>query len=143
MPQSTRAEGAKAAHNNVFQVLGEHGFLGLAIYLSILALAFKNLAAVIVRTRHIPELQWARRLAIACGISFVAYNVAGLTVSLPYYDFALILIVQIACLRRLVAKTISERGRNPAASHFSPVAGTPSLAIGAAMRSHGTSRDSA
>lgn len=99
----------KAAHNNVFQVLGEHGFLGLAIYLTIILLAFKNVASIMVRTRHIPELAWARQLATACGISLVAYNVAGLTISIPYYDLFFVLAVVVASLRRLVVQTIAAR----------------------------------
>ena len=109
-------DNAKAAHNNIFQVLGEHGFLGLGLYFCIILLAFKNVAAIIVRTRHIPELGWARSLAIACGISLFAYMVAGLTVSIPYYDLFIVLVVFIASMRRLVAQQISARelARSPA-----------------------------
>jgi len=117
LPNSTRAEGAKAAHNNIFQVLGEHGFLGLFIYLLIILLAFKNVASIIARTRHVPELDWARQLAVACGIALVAYNVAGLTVSLPYYDYFIVLVVVIAGLRRLVMKILGERQQARAALH--------------------------
>ncbi|MBL8706482.1 MAG: putative O-glycosylation ligase, exosortase A system-associated [Rhodospirillales bacterium] len=119
-------DNAKAAHNNIFQVLGEHGFLGLGLYFLIILLAFKNVAAIIVRTRHIPELGWSRSLAIACGISLFAYMVAGLTVSIPYYDLFIVLVVFIASLRRLVVQQISsrERARNPADAR-SPYGATP------------------
>jgi putative inorganic carbon (hco3(-)) transporter len=105
----SQKEGAKAAHNNIFQVLGEHGFLGLAIYLTLVLLAFKNVAAVIVGTRHVPELNWAKKLATACGISLVAYMAAGLTMSIPYYDLFIVLAVLVALLRRLVAMTLAQR----------------------------------
>lgn len=107
IPDATRQEGAKAAHNNIFQVMGEHGLFGLGIYLLIVFLALKNVAAVVVRTRHAPELRWARQMAIAQGISLVAYNVAGLTVSLPYYDYFIVLVVHVASLHRLVSQTLS------------------------------------
>jgi len=102
-------DNARAAHNNIFQVLGEHGFLGLAIYLTIILLAFKNLAAIMLRARHVPELAWARKLAIACGISLTAYMVAGLTVSIPYYDLFIVVAVFVASLHRLVAQCIAAR----------------------------------
>jgi len=102
-------EGAKAAHNNIFQVLGEHGFLGLAIYLTLVLTAFKNVAVIIIGTRHVSELDWAKKLAIASGISLVAYMAAGLTMSIPYYDLFIVLVVLVASLRRLVVQTIATR----------------------------------
>lgn len=102
-------EGAKAAHNNIFQVLGEHGFLGLAIYLTLVLITFKNVAVVVIGTRHVTELEWAKKLATACGISLVAYMVAGLTMSIPYYDLFIVLVVLVASLRRLVVQALAAR----------------------------------
>lgn len=123
MPESDQATGAKAAHNNFFQVLGEHGFVGLTIYLIIIALCLKNIGAVLVRARHVAELQWARQLAIACGISMVAYMVAGLTMSIPYYDLFIILTVVVATLRRLVVRELAARRRLHQAA--APLVGMP------------------
>jgi probable O-glycosylation ligase (exosortase A-associated) len=128
MPESDAASGAKAAHNNIFQVLGEHGFLGLAIYLMIVFLCLKNIASILVRTRHAVELRWARQLAIACGISMVAYLVAGMTVSIPYYDLFIILTVVVATLRRLVVRELAQQREERRAAVAIP--GAPAAAMG-------------
>lgn len=100
--------GGRAAHNNVLQVLGEHGVVGLLIYGMMILLALKNASAIMMRTRHIAELRWARLLATATTISLVAYLTAGLTISIPYYDLFIINLVLLSLLRRLVIKTIAE-----------------------------------
>lgn len=109
MPESDQASGAKAAHNAIFQVLGEHGFLGLGIYLTVVFLCLKNIGSLLVRTRHFPELAWARDLAAACGVSMVGYLTACMTMSLPYYDLFIVLTVVIASLQHLVVKELAAR----------------------------------
>lgn len=103
------SEIARAAHNNIFQVLGEHGLVGLGIYLTLVLLVLKNIATIMVRTRHVVDLRWAHQLAAACGVSMIAYMVAGLTISIPYYDLFFILAVLVASLRRLVAQELTAR----------------------------------
>ena len=56
---------AHAAHSIYFQVLGDHGFIGLGIYLIILAAAFLSCSRIISVTRALPEQRWAHDLAIA------------------------------------------------------------------------------
>ncbi|RLM48446.1 putative O-glycosylation ligase, exosortase A system-associated, partial [Halobellus sp. Atlit-31R] len=57
------AEFARAAHSVYFQVLGEHGFFGLAIYLACLLGAYRKTGRVVssVRLRGGPE--WLGNLA--------------------------------------------------------------------------------
>ncbi|MCC7046383.1 MAG: putative O-glycosylation ligase, exosortase A system-associated [Alphaproteobacteria bacterium] len=107
MPESDQSSGAKAAHNNVFQVLGEHGFLGLGIYILVVLVCLKNIGAILVRTRHTPSLVWARGLAAACGVSMIAYLTAGMTMSIPYYDLFIILVVIVASLKRIVVTQLA------------------------------------
>lgn len=59
----------RAFHNIYFAALGEHGFPGLAVYLSILILTFVGLHAIRKRLRAHPEHAWCYNLAGALQIS--------------------------------------------------------------------------
>ncbi|HUZ72214.1 MAG TPA: putative O-glycosylation ligase, exosortase A system-associated [Stellaceae bacterium] len=75
-----------AAHSIFFQVLGEHGFIGLAIFLAMIASAFLNLRAVMRLTAKVPEMKWANDLARMIQLSLLAFCVGGAALSLAYYD---------------------------------------------------------
>ena len=92
-----------AAHSIYFEVLGEHGFIGLAIYLFILFYALRNTWIVIRQTRGRPELQWARELADMCQVALIAFYIGGAALSLAYYDGYLLLFPILSNLRRLTA----------------------------------------
>ena len=79
-----------AAHSIYFQVLGDTGFPGLAIYLVILFLAFLNCYRIRKATRKRPELEWAYDLATMIQLSLVAFCVGGSALSLAYYDIPFI-----------------------------------------------------
>lgn len=94
-----------AAHSIYFQVLGEHGFIGLALYLLILLLALRNAAIVLRQTRNRPELLWARDLASMIQVALIGYYVGGAALSMAYFDGFLLLIALLSTLREL---TVSE-----------------------------------
>ncbi len=77
---------AHAAHSIYFEVLGDSGFLGLGLFLTIVVSSLvrawrcKNLA------RHHPELRWAYVLAGQLQTSIVVYMVCGAALSAGYYD---------------------------------------------------------
>jgi probable O-glycosylation ligase (exosortase A-associated) len=75
----------KAAHNVYFQVLGDHGLLGLVMFLSALASAY------FVNRRNIKfgknkDSEWYERLARALNLSLIGYGITGANVSLAYFD---------------------------------------------------------
>ena len=80
----------RAAHSIYFQVLGDNGFAGLAIYLVLIALVFVNCSRVRKAARDRPEFSWARDLATAIQLSMVAFCVGGAALSLAYSDFLFI-----------------------------------------------------
>jgi probable O-glycosylation ligase (exosortase A-associated) len=90
-----------AAHSIYFQMLGDHGFLGLGLFLAILFLALRN-AGIVRRQAHgNPELLWAYDLADMIRISLLSFYFGGAALSMAYSDVYLILIALIANLRRL------------------------------------------
>ena len=84
-----------AAHSIYFQVLGEQGFFGLAIYLTILVLALFKCSRIMSATRKFPERRWAYDLALAIQASLFVFCVAGAGLSMAYYD---LFIIEVAML---------------------------------------------
>lgn len=75
-----------AAHSIYFQVLGEHGYVGLILFLSIWFLAFQTAGRIRKISRDRTETQWLYHLAGMCQVSLVGYAVGGAFLSLAYFD---------------------------------------------------------
>lgn len=74
------------AHSIYFQVLGEQGYIGLAIFLTMFAVAWRTGARVIRFCRDKEDLGWALMLARMCHVSMIGYLTAGAFLTLAYYD---------------------------------------------------------
>ncbi|MHB1428611.1 MAG: putative O-glycosylation ligase, exosortase A system-associated [Rhodocyclaceae bacterium] len=90
------------AHSIYFQILGEHGFVGLALFLMVFGLAWLNGSWVMRATKEKPELLWAYDLASMCQVSLVGYAVGGAFLSLTYFDLPYYIVVILIMLRRFV-----------------------------------------
>ncbi|HEB97820.1 MAG TPA: putative O-glycosylation ligase, exosortase A system-associated [Sedimenticola thiotaurini] len=77
---------AYVAHSIYFSVLGEHGWIGLVLYLLIFMLTWRQLGLVIRRTRGDPGDGWMADLADMLKISMIAYFVGGAFLSISYFD---------------------------------------------------------
>jgi probable O-glycosylation ligase (exosortase A-associated) len=103
---------SRASHSIYFMVLGEHGFVGLGLYLLILSAAWRNLSRVIRLTRERPELLWAKDMAAALQVSMVGFMVGGAALPMAYYDGFLTLLAMTVPLRAVVeARVPAERPR--------------------------------
>jgi probable O-glycosylation ligase (exosortase A-associated) len=91
------------AHSIYFEVLGDQGFMGLALYLPILLLALRNARIVARQTRDKPELAWAHDLANMILVGLTAYYVGGAALSMAYFDGYLLLIALTSTLREMTA----------------------------------------
>jgi O-antigen ligase len=78
-----------AAHSIYFQVLGEHGYIGLFIYLAIIWACLRYCRRI-ARNRD-EDVEWPRRLARAIQVSLFAFFVGGAALSMAYYDLFVIL----------------------------------------------------
>ena len=97
-----------AAHSIYFQVIGDHGFIGIALFLGLLGSALLNTVMVLNMTRGRPDLRWANQLARMLQVSIIAYMVGGAALSMAYYDGSLILIVLTAALHYTVKRGAPE-----------------------------------
>jgi len=98
-----------AAHSIYFQMLGEHGYVGLALFLLLWYLVWRDAGWIIRHSRDRTDLQWALDLARMIQVSLVGYAVGGAFLSLAYYDVPYNLLVVLVLTRRLVEKEL-ERG---------------------------------
>lgn len=96
----------RAAHSIYFQVMSDHGFLGLGLWLTIVAFGMINLMRVLALSRDREDLKWARALARALVLSFSGYLVGGAFLSMAYYDVFLCLIALTVPLRDVVTRAV-------------------------------------
>jgi len=95
-----------AAHSIYFQMLGEHGYVGLMLFLLLWILVWRDTWWVIKHSRSHSELQWALDLARMTQMSLVGYAVGGAFLNLAYYDVPYNLLVALVLTRILVEKEI-------------------------------------
>lgn len=79
--------GLRNAHSIYFSVLGEHGFVGLALFLGIWISVWRSCARVRKLTFQSAELSWAYWLASMIQVSLVGYLTGGAFLYLAYADF--------------------------------------------------------
>jgi putative inorganic carbon (HCO3(-)) transporter len=106
-------DAGKAAHSVYFEVLGDHGVVGLALYLMILGAAAFNTFAVLNIARGRRDLDWASQLARMLQVSMVAYLVGGAALSLAYYDGFIVILALTSALLITVRKPVGEAALAP------------------------------
>jgi len=103
----------RAAHSSYFEVLTEHGYIGLALFLVIGIYSWLNCSWLARLTRERSDLAWANLLGRTGQAALVGYWVAGAFASLAYLDEYWGIVFMFDAARRIVAREIS-----PSASTF-------------------------
>jgi putative inorganic carbon (HCO3(-)) transporter len=100
----------RAAHSIYFDVLSEHGWVGLFIFLMIFGYSWTNCVWLIRRSRRRPELAWANFLGRMGQAMLVGYATAGAFASQAYLDEYWCIIFIFDTARRLAAKELAPVG---------------------------------
>ncbi len=95
-----------AAHSIYFQMLGEHGYVGLTLFLLLWFLVWRDASWIIRQSRGLGELRWAFDLARMIQLSLVAYAVGGAFQNQAYFDLPYELLIALVLTRVLVEKEI-------------------------------------
>lgn len=90
----------QVAHSIYFQALGEHGFVGLGLYL-LLYLTFWRYAGGLARLGG-PEFAWAREFGLMTQVSLIGFLVGGAFLSLVNFDVPYYLVGIMVATRRLI-----------------------------------------
>jgi probable O-glycosylation ligase (exosortase A-associated) len=109
-----------AAHSVYFQVLGEHGFVGLGLYLTLIFLNWRKGSWIIRKTAKLPELLWARHLATMIQVSMIGFGVGGAFLSLLYFDVPYYLMAAMVATGVLVEKAVAEQAAKAKQARATP-----------------------
>lgn len=118
------------AHSIYFKVLGEHGYIGLFLFLLLLALTWFRCNAIIRVAKKQPDTDWARDLATMLQVSMVGYMSAGAFLGLSYFDYIYHLIVVAVAAHHVLTTSRAASG----APARSGVGVDPLLATGQPLR---------
>jgi probable O-glycosylation ligase (exosortase A-associated) len=136
-------EDLHVAHSIYFSVLGEHGWLGLFLFLLIWALTLQAARRVrrdatqvqetarVKDPNQVPETQWAFHLAGMCQVSLVGYAVGGAFLSLAYFDLPYNILVIVVVTQRWLKE---ERWKTETQGTFGSQAPKSKLRAAAAKR---------
>ncbi len=100
--------GTRGAHSIYFSVLGEHGWVGLFLFLSVFLMAWRTGTWIVRMTRDIEELAWLGFLAQMVQVSLVAYATGGAFQSLAYFDYPWHLVAILVIGRTIVERHYQE-----------------------------------
>ena len=97
----------RAAHSIYFDVLSEHGWVGLALFLMIAVCAWRSCTSLIRNSRDRPDLAWANVLGRMGQAVLIGYWTSGAFQSLAYFDEYWCIVFIFEAARRVVAKEIT------------------------------------
>jgi len=109
----------RAAHSIYFQVLGEHGWIGLVLFMGIWWSAWRVAARLRKHARDSVEGVRLRHLAGMCQVSLVGYATGGAFLSLAYFDLPYNVVVMLLVAQRWFATQPASQATSAASA--SPV----------------------
>lgn len=80
------------SHSIYFEVLGEHGFVGLLLFLTVLGLTWRTCKQTLIKSRDDPELKWAHDMAAMLQVSLIGYVIGGAFLGVAYFDLFYMLV---------------------------------------------------
>lgn len=101
-----------AAHSIYFQVLGEHGFVGLLLYLLFMWQAWRTGTRVIRYCKGREDLKWASDLAAMCQVSIIGFAIGGAFLTLAYYDLYYDIVALLILLEKLLISKKAQQEKN-------------------------------
>ncbi|GGJ45241.1 putative O-glycosylation ligase, exosortase A system-associated [Neoroseomonas lacus] len=104
----------RAFHSIYFEVLGEHGWVGLAIFLATFAVFFLNMRSVRRAARARPELEWIGDLARALSHGVLIFMAGAAFVGIAFYPLHYYLLaLAVSTSAALHRATLSSADRAP------------------------------
>ena len=111
---------SQSAHNIYLEVLADHGFPGLALYIGLIVSSYMSLFQLKWALRNKPEAEWLVNYCKMIQISLTAFMIGGTFLPLSYWDFFYHLVSFVVLLRAIAVKegllgavTAEARGLEP------------------------------
>lgn len=94
-----------AAHSIYFQILGEHGFVGLFLFILLWWLVWLSASGLRKLGKdNDPNTKWVSDLGAMCQVSMTGYAVGGAFLSLAYFDLPYNILVLVVLSKRWVER---------------------------------------
>jgi probable O-glycosylation ligase (exosortase A-associated) len=100
----------REAHNIFFEIMAEHGFVGLGLFCLLLTAAYRSCGVVLRQAGGRDDLSWAADLARTVQIALVAYAVGGMFVSIATSPLIYDLVAIAVGLRTVVGRAAVSQG---------------------------------
>jgi putative inorganic carbon (HCO3(-)) transporter len=88
-----------AAHSIYFQILGNHGFFGLALFLAVFGATWLSAGWLRRQKFPSPDAKWCNDLGAMCQVALAGYAVGGAFLSLAYFDLPYDILVLVTLTR--------------------------------------------
>jgi len=94
-------------HSIYFEILSEHGWPGLAMFLLLGVFTWRKLGGIRKLTKKRPEFRRASDLASMIQVSLAGYATSGAFLGLAYFDFIYVLVVLTVVLDAIVRRDVA------------------------------------
>ena len=93
-------------HSIYFEMLGEQGYVGLAIFLMLGWIAWRTANKIMKLTKNIEDHRWAYDLASMIQVGYVGYAVGGAFLGLSYFDLPYHFLAILVLVLRIVEQSL-------------------------------------
>lgn len=105
------AQNVLVAHSIYFQILGDHGYIGLSIYLLFWVLTYLTAVRLMRLGKRHEDLRWIHTLGSMATVSIAGFAVGGAFLSLAYWDMPYYIMVMLLATERYAKRVIAETAR--------------------------------
>ncbi|ANM31197.1 hypothetical protein ABI59_18900 [Acidobacteria bacterium Mor1] len=96
------------AHSVYFEVMGEHGFVGWGIFMSLLGFSYLSMGKLRRISKPHPELVWVHENATMLQLSLVVYGIGGAFLGMAYFDLYYFLVASVIIMKDLGHKEVAK-----------------------------------
>jgi probable O-glycosylation ligase (exosortase A-associated) len=96
------------AHSIYFEMLAEHGFVGLGLFIALFVAAFRNAGWLRRQAQDRPDLRWAGDLGSMVQVCIAGYAVGGAFLGLAYFDLPYHFVAFVVLARLFVERELAD-----------------------------------
>jgi probable O-glycosylation ligase (exosortase A-associated) len=108
----------RSPHSNYFEVLGEHGYIGLGLFLLLILVSWRACSRIVRDARITSELYWAEHLARMLQVAMVGYLVGGSFLNKAYLDLFYTVVALTVVTRAVTSRYIKVNAVDASPSAF-------------------------
>ncbi|MBF0563367.1 MAG: putative O-glycosylation ligase, exosortase A system-associated, partial [Alphaproteobacteria bacterium] len=103
-----------AAHSIYFEVLGDLGFTGEALFVTLLWTGISNATAIRKLTVNKPQMLWLFDMAGSLRLTLIVYAVSGAALSMAYFELYYLLLAMLSVMYRMASSQPKPPETDPA-----------------------------